>query len=82
MEPLDEEAEEKFVFAREIIGNAIPPSFIPACEKGFKEATNSGHLIGHPVEVHPLPRPPPTFAKCVLYDAVRHVDLWNRLTKR
>ena len=33
------------------VGNAIPPGFITAIEKGFKEAVNSGALIGHPVEV-------------------------------
>jgi elongation factor G len=33
------------------VGNAIPPNFIPACEKGFREAVNAGALIGHPVEV-------------------------------
>ncbi len=51
MEPLPEDEPEKFVFAREIVGNAIPPSFIPACEKGFREACNSGGLTGHPVQV-------------------------------
>ncbi|CAL5219817.1 g1728 [Coccomyxa viridis] len=50
MEPLPEDEPEKFVFAREIVGNAIPPSFIPACEKGFREACNSGGLTGHPVQ--------------------------------
>nr|CAB3470516.1 unnamed protein product [Digitaria exilis]CAB3477234.1 unnamed protein product [Digitaria exilis] len=33
-----------------IIGQAIPSNFIPAIEKGFREACNSGSLIGHPVE--------------------------------
>ena len=51
MEPLPEDAPEKVVFAKEIIGNAIPPQFIPSCEKGFLQACNSGTLIGHPVEV-------------------------------
>ena len=57
MEPLPEDAPEKFVFEKEIVGNAIPPSFIPACEKGFREACNSGGLTGHPVQVGP-PQPP------------------------
>ena len=51
MEPLPEDEPENFIFAREIVGNAIPPSFIPACEKGFREACNSGGLTGHPVQV-------------------------------
>ena len=42
---------EKVQFENEVVGNAIPPSFLPACEKGFREACNSGHLTGHPVEV-------------------------------
>ncbi len=42
------------------MGNNIPPEFYPAIEKGFKEAANSGALIGAPVEVcQPCaPRPP------------------------
>jgi hypothetical protein len=32
-------------------GNNIPPEFHSAIEKGFKEAANSGALIGAPVEV-------------------------------
>ena len=50
IEPLPEDAEEDFVFENEIVGNADPPNFIPAIEKGFKEAVNSGSLIGHPVQ--------------------------------
>jgi elongation factor G len=33
-----------------LVGQAVPSNFIPAIEKGFKEAANSGALIGHPVE--------------------------------
>ena len=57
MEPLPEDEPERVVFSREIIGNAIPPSFLPACEKGFREAANSGGLTGHPVQVHLTPYP-------------------------
>lgn len=46
---------EKVQFENEVVGNAIPPAFLPACEKGFREACNSGHLTGHPVEVHCCP---------------------------
>jgi len=57
IEPLsDPEPGETVRFENNIVGNAIPPSFLPACEKGFKDATNSGQLIGHPVEVT---SPPP-----------------------
>jgi elongation factor G len=50
IEPLPADSKEKFVFENGIIGNAIPPNFIPAVEKGFEEVINSGSLIGHPVE--------------------------------
>lgn len=32
-----------------MVGGAIPKEFIPACEKGFREAIASGHLIGYPI---------------------------------
>ena len=38
-------------FENNIVGTAIPAGYIPACEKGFREACNSGALIGFPVEV-------------------------------
>lgn len=50
IEPLPADHPTKFEFVNGIVGNAIPPSYIPAIEKGFKEAVNSGALIGHPVE--------------------------------
>lgn len=37
------------IFSRETVGNAVPPSFIPAVEKGFREAAASSSLAGHPV---------------------------------
>ncbi|KAL4537141.1 hypothetical protein Ndes2526B_g04948 [Nannochloris sp. 'desiccata'] len=50
LEPLPADHPTKFEFENGIVGNAIPPNYIPAIEKGFKEAVNSGALIGHPVE--------------------------------
>jgi len=50
VEPLPEGSEDKFVFENAVIGNAVPPNFLPAIEKGFREAANAGALIGHPVE--------------------------------
>lgn len=35
----------------QLVGNNIPPEFHSAIEKGFREAANSGALIGAPVEV-------------------------------
>jgi translation elongation factor EF-G len=43
-------------FANEIVGSAIPSNYIPAVEKGFREAANSGGLIGFPVEVSDVKR--------------------------
>lgn len=42
MEPLPEGSSEKFEYANEIVGNAIPPNYLPSCKKGFEEAVNSG----------------------------------------
>ncbi|XP_048334616.2 elongation factor G-2, mitochondrial [Ziziphus jujuba] len=50
VEPLPPGSPVKFEFENMIVGQAIPSNFIPAIEKGFKEAANSGSLIGHPVE--------------------------------
>ncbi|KAI5080805.1 hypothetical protein GOP47_0003988 [Adiantum capillus-veneris] len=50
IEPLPEDSEKKFEFENMMIGQAIPSNFIPAIEKGFLEAINSGSLIGFPVE--------------------------------
>jgi hypothetical protein len=51
IEPLPPGSADKFEFSNAILGNAVPPTYIPACEKGFREAVNAGALIGHPVEV-------------------------------
>ena len=48
MEPLPE-GESGFVFEDKITGGVIPREFIPACQKGFEEATGSGVLGGYPV---------------------------------
>ncbi|MBD1940960.1 elongation factor G [Coleofasciculus sp. FACHB-712] len=44
-----EPCEEPFAFENRVVGGAIPKEFIPACEKGFREAIASGHLIGYPI---------------------------------
>lgn len=41
--------EQPFVFENKVVGGAIPKEYIPACEKGFRDAINSGLLIGYPV---------------------------------
>ena len=45
IEPLPEGSTEKFEYANEIVGNAIPPNYLPSCKKGFEEAVNSGALL-------------------------------------
>ena len=49
LEPLPADAVEQFEFVDDVTGGSIPREFIPACEKGFKEAIQEGSLIGFPV---------------------------------
>jgi elongation factor G len=44
-----EPCDQPFVFENRVVGGAIPSQFIPACEKGFRSAMESGVLIGYPV---------------------------------
>ncbi len=44
-----EPTDEPFVFENRVVGGAIPKEYIPACEKGFREAMASGKLSGYPV---------------------------------
>ncbi|GIV34193.1 MAG: elongation factor G [Chitinophagales bacterium] len=37
-------------FVNDIFGGAIPREFVPAIEKGFKEAMNTGVLAGYPMQ--------------------------------
>lgn len=41
IEPLPMGSSTKFEFENLLVGQAIPSNFIPAIEKGFKEAANS-----------------------------------------
>jgi elongation factor G len=43
------EAGKGFVFVNGIVGGAVPREYIPAIEKGIREATESGVLAGYPV---------------------------------
>ena len=49
IEPLEADAGE-FEFVNQIKGGAIPGSFIPAVEKGVREAMEQGVLAGYPVK--------------------------------
>jgi elongation factor G len=44
-----EPGDEPFVFENRVVGGAIPKEYIPACEKGFRDAVDSGLLIGYPI---------------------------------
>jgi elongation factor G len=47
MEPLPRGGD--FEFVNDIFGGAIPKNFIPAVEKGIKDAAGRGYLAGYPV---------------------------------
>jgi elongation factor G len=51
LSPVDETfVGEGLQFVNQIVGGSIPREFIPAVEKGFKEAMKNGVLAGYPVE--------------------------------
>ena len=50
VEPVDADFEGSLQFIDEVKGGDIPKEFIPAIEKGFKNAMRSGVLAGFPVE--------------------------------
>src|SRR5438477_3963860 len=60
MEPLPRGGE--FEFVNDIFGGAIPRNFIPAVEKGIKDAASRGYLAGFPV----------VDFKVILYDGSYH----------
>jgi elongation factor G len=49
IEPLPADAVEQYEFVDDTVGGSIPREFIPACDKGFREAVQKGTLIGFPV---------------------------------
>ncbi|MEM9324208.1 MAG: elongation factor G, partial [Bacteroidota bacterium] len=49
--PKDEDHEaEGLQFVNNIVGGVIPKEFIPAVEKGFKQAMDNGPLAGYPID--------------------------------
>jgi elongation factor G len=51
LSPKDEEHEDTGLqFDNQIVGGVIPREFIPAIEKGFKEAMNNGPLASYPLD--------------------------------
>jgi len=59
LEPLPEGP---FEFTEEIFGGSVPKQYVPAVEKGVREALNEGVLAGYPV----------TGVRVVLYDGSYH----------
>lgn len=55
-------ADGEFEFVDAVVGGAVPKQFIPAVEKGLKEAVKKGVLAGYPV----------TDIKCTLFDGKYH----------
>lgn len=44
-----ENQKEKYEFVNSVVGNAITPNFIVACDKGFRDAVTKGPMLGFPV---------------------------------
>ncbi|CAK8988456.1 unnamed protein product [Durusdinium trenchii] len=65
-EPIPEEEhlddKEGIEFVNKLIGHDIPPSYVPAIEKGFRNATSKGLLTGSPL----------INMRCVLEDGASH----------
>ena len=57
-----EPCEEKFIFAEEVVGGAVPKNYFPAVEKGLIETLEHGPLAGFPV----------IGVRAVLYDGSYH----------
>uniref|UniRef100_A0A8C4DH56 Elongation factor G, mitochondrial n=1 Tax=Dicentrarchus labrax TaxID=13489 RepID=A0A8C4DH56_DICLA len=49
LEPLDPENNTKVEFEDKTVGTNIPKQFVPAVEKGFREACEKGPLTGHKI---------------------------------
>ncbi|XP_030633620.1 elongation factor G, mitochondrial [Chanos chanos] len=49
LEPLDQESYTKIEFEDRTVGTNVPKQFVPAVEKGFKDACEKGPLSGHKI---------------------------------
>lgn len=65
-------AQENFEFVNGLVGNNIPPEFVSACEKGFREACEQGALTGHAV----------TGVRVVITDGAAHAVDSNEIAFR
>lgn len=62
IESLPRDGEEKFVFVDDTFGGSVPKQFMPAIEKGIKQALADGCIAGYPME----------FVKVSVYDGKHH----------
>jgi len=59
---LEPHSEAEYEFVDNIVGGSIPREFIPSCDKGFRQAIESGTLIGFPI----------VNVKCTINDGASH----------
>jgi len=50
IEPIPLEKGKRFEFINKMVGNDVPPNFLPAIQKGFLDAIERGILAGYPVQ--------------------------------
>ena len=62
IEPLPADSVETYEFVDDIVGGLIPREYVPACDKGFREAIKKGGLAGFPV----------VGVRCVVDDGASH----------
>lgn len=62
IEPILPNSEEAFIFENKIFGGAIPAKYIPAIEKGIKEAMDKGIMANYPIK----------WVKVTVYDGSFH----------
>lgn len=62
IEPLPLDAVETYEFVDDIVGGVIPREYVPACDKGFRDAVLEGTLIGQKV----------VGVRCIINDGATH----------
>ncbi|CAN9511437.1 unnamed protein product [Ophioblennius macclurei] len=70
LEPLDQELSTKLEFEDQTVGTNVPKQFIPAVEKGFREACEKGPLSGHKI----------SGVKFILEDGANHMVDSNEIS--
>lgn len=70
LEPLDPENNTKLEFEDQTVGTNVPKQFVPAVERGFREACEKGPLTGHKI----------SGVKFILDDGASHIVDSNELS--